>query len=407
MEKLEDQKMLEKGRWVIGVSGGGDSMALLDICRRNHIALCCAHVNYHHRDTADRDQRLCERYCKQWSIPIHVLYAKNEEKGNFQANARKERYAFYQQLCVQYQCEGVLVAHQQDDVLETYLMQKQRGSLPAYYGLKKESIIYGVRVVRPLLSYSRQQLRTYCHQEGVPYEDDESNFSDDYERNRVRHHQLEKMNQIQREALLEEIKKANENLCVLQEQADTFLAAWDGTCQMLLSQPHRAYFLQHWIRKECHLSLSKAAQKDLLRRMKDGKAQWTQTLDEQWVLKKEYERLSVDKLEMCDYLYTYDEICYMETPHFMLSAHGEKIEGITLTKEDFPITIRPVQAGDAIRLRFGTKKIHRWFVDRHIPMDERLCWPVMVNAKGDVIFVPKIGCDVTHFSNNPTIFMIK
>ena len=62
MEKLEDQKMLEKGRWVIGVSGGGDSMALLDICRRNHIALCCAHVNYHHRDTADRDQRLCERY---------------------------------------------------------------------------------------------------------------------------------------------------------------------------------------------------------------------------------------------------------------------------------------------------------------------------------------------------------
>ena len=116
--------------------------------------------------------------------------------------------------------------------------------------------------------------------------------------------------------------------------------------------------------------------------MKDGKAQWTQSLDAHWALKKEYERLSVDKLEMCDYLYTYDEICYMETPHFMLSAHGEKIEGITLTKEDFPITIRPVQAGDAIRLRFGTKKIHRWFVDRHIPMDERLCWPVMVNAQG-------------------------
>ena len=75
--------------------------------------------------------------------------------------------------------------------------------------------------------------------------------------------------------------------------------------------------------------------------------------------------------------------------------------------DDFPITVRSVQPGDAIQLRFGTKKIHRWFIDRHIPLQERLLWPVMVNAQGKVIFVPKIGCDVAHFSNNPNLFMVQ
>ena len=54
---------LAEKKWIIGVSGGPDSMALLDLCRRHQVAVVCAHVNYHHRPTADRDQQLVEDYC--------------------------------------------------------------------------------------------------------------------------------------------------------------------------------------------------------------------------------------------------------------------------------------------------------------------------------------------------------
>ncbi len=407
MENLDIQRELGNGTWIIGVSGGGDSMALLDLCRRKGISLRCAHVNYHHRETADRDQQLCERYCAKWSIPIHVLHADTTLTGNFQANARRERYAFYRQLTMQYHCEGVLVAHQQDDVLETYLMQKQRGALPSFYGLQKECIVYGVRVVRPLLAFSREELRGYNARHAVPYEEDESNFSDDYERNRIRHHQVETMDETKRLQTLQQMDEDNAALRKLQKEADAFLETWDGSYKVLLRHPQSAFLLQHWIRQTCQLTLSAAAQQDLLRRMEDGKAQWVQPLDAHWVLKKEYAYLKVDTLEMCAFRYTFDQLCYIQTEQFRFSRQGKRIEGVTLQADDFPITVRPVQPGDAIQLRFGTKKIHRWFIDRHIPLQERLLWPVMVNAKGKVIFVPKIGCDVAHFSNNPNLFMIQ
>ncbi|MBQ7890489.1 MAG: tRNA lysidine(34) synthetase TilS, partial [Erysipelotrichaceae bacterium] len=58
-------------------------------------------------------------------------------------------------------------------------------------------------------------------------------------------------------------------------------------------------------------------------------------------------------------------------------------------------------------LRFGTKKLNRWFIDRKIHRNERLRWPVVLNRHGEVILVPGIGCDLEHYSNNPTCFVLK
>ncbi|MFR9117603.1 MAG: tRNA lysidine(34) synthetase TilS, partial [Merdibacter sp.] len=189
--------------------------------------------------------------------------------------------------------------------------------------------------------------------------------------------------------------------------ADAFLASWDGRLQPLLSHAQNAYILQHWVRTRCGITLSHSAQRDLLRRLRSDKPQWTQPLDDRWQLKKEYARVVLDTLEMCGFSYTYDTLRYVQTDHFSLCPQGERIEGVTLKESDFPITIRNARSGDAIVLRFGTKKLSRWFIDRHIPQDVRRRWPVMVNAQGTVIFVPKIGCDITHFSNNPNVFMIQ
>ena len=61
---------LAEKKWIVGVSGGPDSMALLDLCRRHRVTIVCAHVNYHHRPTADRDQQIVEAYCRNYAIPF-------------------------------------------------------------------------------------------------------------------------------------------------------------------------------------------------------------------------------------------------------------------------------------------------------------------------------------------------
>lgn len=78
-----------------------------------------------------------------------------------------------------------------------------------------------------------------------------------------------------------------------------------------------------------------------------------------------------------------------------------------MSEEDFPITIRSFQKGDAIQLRYGTKAINRFFIDRKISHKERKTWPIVVNCMGNVILVPEIGCDIKHYTNKPNCFVIK
>ena len=173
--------------YVIGVSGGPDSMALLDMCRSYGLSFLVAHMNYQKRESAFRDEELVVNYCQRYEIPCYVKRQKKPCKGNFQAFARAERYHFYHELLEKYHGDAILLAHHLDDHLETYLMQMERGSKGVYYGIQEETVLYDCKVLRPLLSYTKQELLAYCIEHQVPYGFDESNFTDDYTRNRIRH----------------------------------------------------------------------------------------------------------------------------------------------------------------------------------------------------------------------------
>lgn len=401
---------LKQGAWLAAVSGGADSMAMLDLCRRSGVRLHVAHVNYHKRESAMRDQRLCEEYCSRYAIPLHCLYAQNRPADNFQAEARRERYAFFAALCSEHSLSGVIVAHQQDDVLETYVMQKQRGSIPQHYGLQAETVLHGVRVIRPLLDQPRAALREYCETNGISFGDDESNVSDDYQRNRVRHHVIEPMTASQRQALLQQIEADNAQLAVCRSQAERFLRTWQRDIDALQRADDPGWILQQWILAECQIPISAGRQQELLRQLNSTRPQWRLKLNEEWQLNREYGTLSVDRIEPCGYAYAFDSVDALigfSSPYFRFALSGRIIEGITLHEDDFPIRVRNAQDGDVIQLRIGHKKVHRWFIDRHIPLAQRKSWPVVENARKAVIFVPQIGCDIAHFSAKPTIFMLQ
>ena len=155
------------------------------------------------------------RYGVPNALVADTLHGTRKEKitNNIEERCREIRYAFFANILKDNsRFAAVLVAHHQDDLLETYLLQKQRNILPNYYGLKEENIIYGIKIIRPLLGYKKCELEAFCKENHIPYALDYTNFLDVFSRNKIRHHVIEKMTEEDRRKLLLEIENKNKEL---------------------------------------------------------------------------------------------------------------------------------------------------------------------------------------------------
>ncbi len=401
------KQSLKNHKWVIGVSGGSDSMALLHMCTTHHIDIVVAHMNYKKRQTADRDMQAVIQYCEYYHIPYQIRTPSTECNTNFQAYAREERYAFYKDVIEKYQARGVLVAHQLEDHLETYLMQKKRKIFPTYFGIQEETYIKGCFVKRVLLAFTKEKLRTYCHWHQVIYHDDESNFSDVYMRNRIRHEIVDIMSIREKQKMCEEIRKENEELQKRRKKLMEYYEVWDASKEGLLCIPESYHVdvIDEMIFQTLGSHISRREVIEIYKQFL-GNKNWTRRIKDSHEVSSAYGTLIVHK-EPQTYKYVYHEISYVKTPYFEILKSGSKKDGLTIKKEEFPIIIRNACHDDKIKLRFGTKSIHRWFIDQKIPAYQRAMWPVIENCYQEIIFVPQIGCDIEHFSNNPSLFVIK
>ena len=104
-------------KWIVAVSGGSDSMMLLDLCIKHQLDIIVAHVNYQKRASAIKESEGVRAYCQRYEVVFEMVYAPKMMNGNFQKAARDFRYRFFKQLVERYDAMGVLIAHQQDDVL--------------------------------------------------------------------------------------------------------------------------------------------------------------------------------------------------------------------------------------------------------------------------------------------------
>lgn len=176
-------------KYLAAVSGGPDSMALLDIYKKNiKVAI---HVNYQKRVDSDCDEKIVESFCKTNKIDFVCLKVSSEmyantKNNNFQAAARSIRYEYFQLIAKKYNLFDIYVAHHLDDFLETALMQKARESKNFFYGIKKNSNYLNLIIHRPLINCSKNMLLSYCKKNNINYAVDSTNETDVYERNRIR-----------------------------------------------------------------------------------------------------------------------------------------------------------------------------------------------------------------------------
>ncbi|WP_428235415.1 tRNA lysidine(34) synthetase TilS [Gracilimonas sp.] len=182
--------------FILGVSGGLDSMALLYLFHLLEREALVVHINYGKRGKqADKDQELVEQLAFQWGFECCSirLNPKEAEGENFQNWARKQRYQFFRDLKSDSGAEAIVTAHHQDDQVETILQKLFRGSGPAAWQGMRE---WDGKLFRPLLNFDKEDILAFCEAEAIPYRTDESNQSSDYARNFIRNEFAQQMDSL-------------------------------------------------------------------------------------------------------------------------------------------------------------------------------------------------------------------
>ena len=178
-------------KYLVALSGGADSVALLVALHELGFQLEGIHCNFHLRgEESDRDEAFCRSLCERLGIALHIAhfatkeYAENH-KISIEMAARFLRYDYFEKLRIDVGAEDILVAHHRDDSVETVLLNLIRGT--GIHGMTGIAPRRG-HVVRPLLGVGRKEIEDFLNSRHQPFITDSSNLLDDMVRNKIRHH---------------------------------------------------------------------------------------------------------------------------------------------------------------------------------------------------------------------------
>jgi len=227
--KQHNPKIFKKNTSILlAVSGGLDSMVMLDLCMKHNLSIAIAHCNFFLRgEESNRDEIFVISKAKELGTVCHVRKFETQkiaeqQKLSIQETARDLRYAFFEELINTHKYNFLFTAHHQNDNVETVFINMLRGT-----GSKGLAGIQQKRnkIYRPLLFATRNDIEAYAIQNNITYEEDSSNKKDDYLRNNIRHHLMPVLQNISENAL----QRISENSKTIKQEVD--LLEW---------------FIEHW-----------------------------------------------------------------------------------------------------------------------------------------------------------------
>jgi tRNA(Ile)-lysidine synthase len=197
---------------LLAVSGGLDSMVLLNLCKLANYNVTVAHCNFQLRGQAsDGDAAFVKKisadlgfqyFDKRFDTKLYAI----SEGISTQMAARNLRYQWFNELIKVHKLDKIVIAHHLNDNLETVLLNLVRGtSISGLRGMKSKM----GNVIRPLLDFERSDIEAYAKSEGIEWREDSSNASDDYKRNFLRHQVVPKLSELN-PSLLETFKNTIE-----------------------------------------------------------------------------------------------------------------------------------------------------------------------------------------------------
>ena len=368
-------------KYIVACSFGPDSMALLATALLEKLNIVVAHVNYRKRVESVFEQKSLEEFCDKNNLKLYVLdLLKKKHEGNFQDWARRVRYEFFKNVAEKEHADAVLVAHQQDDVIETYLMQKKRGNFVKNYGISVENEVFGVKIIRPLLGYSKKFLEDYDKANNIPFAIDKSNLSDDYTRNKIRHSVVEKMSDEERKQVLEEIQnRSNRSI-----QPEAIL----GFEKFMKLDYEELVLLIDWFMTKTrkHRDLSEKFVGEIKKAFKSKSTHRIEISDSLW-LEKDYDNVYFVNPERTK---SYENIFVGKFENDFIQidfSGGAEDRGIDNLIGQF--VIKNLDKNEKYIIKDYSSKVNRLFIDWKMPLFLREIWPGIYDKNGKLIYVPR------------------
>ena len=187
---IEQKELMSKNQlYLVALSGGADSVALLLVLKRLGYNVEAAHCNFHLRgEESDRDEDFCKDLCRELDIKLHLAHFDTQTDASLhgisiEMAARNLRYNYFEALLKDIDASAVCVAHHKDDSAETLLLNLVRGTgIEGLTGIKSKNN----RIVRPFLCVRRNEIINYLEQQNQSFVTDSSNFVNDVQRNKIR-----------------------------------------------------------------------------------------------------------------------------------------------------------------------------------------------------------------------------
>lgn len=226
-----------EGHYLVALSGGSDSVCLLLLLKQLGYSIEAIHCNFHLRgEESDRDESFCRQLCDEQQIKLHLVHFDTQayaqlHKVSIEMAARQLRYRHFAQLCHDAEFQGVCVAHHQDDVAETVLMNLVRGTgIKGLSGIKplqsmsfqlngQDDSTFQLPIIRPMLCVSRVEITDFLNQTGQTYVTDSTNLIPDVQRNKIRLQVLPLLREIN-PSVSRNIVETAENLAFADEYLD-------------------------------------------------------------------------------------------------------------------------------------------------------------------------------------------
>ncbi len=424
MEKVlkalqSDCGISKKDLLILSVSGGVDSMTMLDFFIRQDFNIEVVHFNHQQREQSAEEADLVKHYCSLYDIPYHY-YTIDIEDGNFHHQAHILRQQYLHDVAKVAHARFILTAHHLDDLLESVLMKLTRGSnLLGYAGMQQCHKDKEITFIKPFLYISKEKLIAYAKVNEVPYMEDESNDGDAYLRNRYRHAIVPVMMQ-ENSDLLNQTKQFHYQLtAAFRFIRKTSLAYLKG--KQIINIPSYlklddavqddiiAYLLEE---ARVQVSYEKISTiKDILHKKAPNK---TYRIDANHYFVRHYDLAEIEVLKpSLDVLIKVKDgetkLPNMAIFTFLDKSHvkTEELQKLCYNKLAFPLWLRYRKDGDMLSYPYGHKKLKKLLIDEKVPMLTRNRLWILVDNEGEILWVQDHYMNETLGNENSLYFALK
>jgi tRNA(Ile)-lysidine synthase len=415
---------INEQKFIIAVSGGKDSMALLHLCKSENLDIVVAHCNFMLRgQESTEDEAFVRSYCSTNQIVFESIRfdtkTKCEALGlSTQETARILRYDWFEKIRKQYHANYILTAHHANDLAETFLFNAARGSgIKGLCAIPKQN----GNILRPLVMINQEIISDYISNFRIPFRNDSSNQSDDYTRNFIRHHIIPKLIEVNNHAV-EHIAKSSQILQEAQMIIEDKLSDLKGKYTTYIDStlvinhsaikqlPYYNFILHNWL---IPMGFNSNQINEIITDKRHSGKSWN-SITHRLLFNRDELRIEKHQNNINNTLVFEKEIpgtFSFNNYHFEVAYIDEiqfdfkpNVFYLDADKVSFPVTIRTWNHGDSFKPlgMQSNKKVSDFLVDQKVDLFEKARLPIICSSNYIVAVIPHRIDDCYKITKNTT-----